>query len=269
MTQRTSHPDETQTVAPSLKALLNGLIDYAGIFPPASLSLNDSCKNFDTYADSKFSWMLHWLVLNAEQAKAAPAALNSVLSIVSDHDSERAAALETKSVIQAPKPVYCEVAPGNTASLDEIKAAGCFAKIRTGGVVPEAIPAPEVVARFILDCAQRKLAFKATAGLHHPIRANHPLTYAKDAPHAVMHGFINILMASAFAWNGETDIEPIIADLSPQNFKFDETHATWKTKSLTVAQVEDARKNFIHSIGSCSFDEPVHDLQALGLLPKV
>ncbi len=134
-------------------------------------------------------------------------------------------------------------------------------------VKPEAIPSPKDVAAFIVACAERRLPFKATAGLHHPIRAEYALTYEADAPRAVMHGFLNVLMASAFAWRGEKNIEAIIAETDASAFTFD-GGAKWRDLTLSADEIKDARQNFMHSIGSCSFDEPVHELQALGLLPK-
>lgn len=255
----------SNALAPSLKALLEGFLDYAGIFPPAKLPLDKAVENFHEYQSGDYSWMLHWLVLGAEQAKNLPASVESLVSLVADSDNGRAASVETKTILVAKKPVYCETLPGDIAQLDAIKKTGCFAKIRTGGLKPEAIPSPADVARFINDCAERKLAFKATAGLHHPIRAVYPLTYEADAPRAVMHGFLNVLLAACFAWHGERDIEPIIAETDISNFSFDD-QAAWRDKSLTTAQIQDARKNFVHSVGSCSFDEPVADLKALGLL---
>ena len=38
--------------------LLRDLIDYAGLFPPASLSILQSVANYDAYARSKWNWML-------------------------------------------------------------------------------------------------------------------------------------------------------------------------------------------------------------------
>jgi hypothetical protein len=73
------------------------------------------------------------------------------------------------------------------------------AKLRTGGVVPEAIPHPAEVARFIAACAGAGVSFKATAGLHHAVRGEHPLTYAPGSPRAVMHGFLNVFAAAALA----------------------------------------------------------------------
>src|SRR5438477_9579603 len=49
--------------APSLRALLNRLIDYAGMFPPCSLELGPSLKNQAEYVRSTDSWMLSTFVL--------------------------------------------------------------------------------------------------------------------------------------------------------------------------------------------------------------
>lgn len=257
---------KSQIVAPALKALLEHFIDYAGTFPPAGLPLSDAVVNFEKYSADDYSWMLRFIVVSSADLDRVPSALDGKLSIISDGDNQRAGAIESKSAVSSSAhPVYCEVAPRKASDLDVVKNAGCFAKIRTGGLKPEAIPSTADVARFIVDCAERKLPFKATAGLHHPIRAEYPLTYEPNSVRATMHGFLNVLVASVFAWHGERDIEPILAELSPSAFSFgDELH--WRDNSLTVDQVRDARKNFIHSIGSCSFEEPVQELKALGLL---
>lgn len=42
----------------SLRALLSGVIDYAGLFPPASLSLDESIRNYARYLDDPGRWML-------------------------------------------------------------------------------------------------------------------------------------------------------------------------------------------------------------------
>lgn len=254
-----------KTVAPALKALLEDLIDYAGLFPPASVPLDEALELYRTYQNGDNTWMLRWFVISGKDVERVPTEFDGALSILSGSDDARAAAIESTVVIDAKHPVYCEVAPGNLELLDAVKKAGNFAKIRMGGVKPEAIPAPSDVAAFINACAERKLAFKATAGLHHPIRAEYALTYESDAPRAVMHGFLNVLVASAFAWKGEHDIEAILSETDAKKFSFDEK-LHWRGKTLTVDEIRDARKNFFHAIGSCSFDEPVHELKALELL---
>jgi hypothetical protein len=255
----------SKTVAPSLQALLERLIDYAGIYPPASVTLDTAVENYGSYRNSSYSWMLRWLVVGAAEVPSLPKSLDGSLSVLAEADDSRAASIEAKNIVHAAHPVYCEVAVGNLEQLDAVKQSGCFAKIRTGGVKPEAIPSPAQVAAFITACAERKLPFKATAGLHHPIRAEQALTYEPDAPRAIMHGFLNVAMASAFAWHGERDIESILAEMEASAFRFDD-RAHWRNKSLDAGQIRQARLEFMHSIGSCSFDEPVQELQQFGFL---
>ncbi|MBX9685402.1 MAG: hypothetical protein K2X27_01795 [Candidatus Obscuribacterales bacterium] len=254
-----------RTIAPALKALLRGFIDYAGIFPPAKLPLDSALKNFERYAADDYSWMLHLLVISQSDLQAVPPKFDQSLSVIASNDDPRAAAIESTALVESTKPVYCEVSPANLDQLDELKKKACFAKVRTGGIKAELIPSPAALASFISACAARRLAFKATAGLHHPIRAEYALTYEPDSAKAVMHGFLNVLMASAFAFHGERDIEPIISETDAAAFRFDD-RACWRNLSLSEAQIVDARKNFIHSVGSCSFEEPVADLKKLGLL---
>jgi hypothetical protein len=189
-----------------------------------------------------------------------PRELDGSLAVLGDADEPRAAVIEAKRIITAERPVYCEVP---LAELDTVRRAGRFAKLRTGGVTPEAIPSVAEVAAFILACADRRLPFKATAGLHHPVRACHPLTYEGGAPQAALHGFLNVFLAAAFAWHGERRIEPILAEEDSAAFRFG-TWARWRDWSLEVPQIHDARRQFAHAFGSCSFEEPLADLRHLG-----
>lgn len=249
-------------VAPSLRALLERLIDYAGTFPPATLTRDAAIANYLHYRAGEYAWMLGRLVVSAADMPKVPRELDGALSVLSDTDEPRAGAIETKRIFAPARPTYCEVP---LRELDAVERAGCYAKIRTGGVKPEAIPSVQEVAAFIRACAERRLPFKATAGLHHPVRAIHPLTYEPNAPQATIHGFLNVFMAAALAWHGERDLEPVLAETDPSAFTFAE-QARWRSRSLDAAQVREARTKFAHSFGSCSFEEPIRDLEALGLL---
>ena len=114
------------------------------------------------------------------------AEFDGLLSVVSNCDFSRAATIESKVACATSRPTYCEVAFEN---LDDVIRVGAYAKIRTGGPTPDAIPPVEDVARFITTCALKRLPFKATAGLHHPIRSIQPLSYETGAPYALTHGF--------------------------------------------------------------------------------
>lgn len=143
------------------------------------------------------------------------------------------------------------------------------AKIRTGGVEPSAIPLTREVLGFILACAAAGVPFKATAGLHHPLRAAYPLTYAADAPVGLMHGFLNVFIAAAAIRSNLID-EPDAADLLDEpdaaSLIFTDAGVEWRGLRLENEHLALAREEFALSFGSCSFEEPVADLIRLNIL---
>ena len=42
----------------SLRALLTGVVDYAGLFPPARLPLDEAIRNYARYRQGSDAWML-------------------------------------------------------------------------------------------------------------------------------------------------------------------------------------------------------------------
>ena len=60
--------------SPALRSLLSGLIDYAGLFPPAGLGMAEAVRNYDTYVRGEHAWMLGRFVLSAGQIGEAMAA---------------------------------------------------------------------------------------------------------------------------------------------------------------------------------------------------
>jgi hypothetical protein len=248
----------------SLRALLRNLIDYAGLYPPAALSLPVALTNYEQYLASPENWILNRLVLPATKIDDVEIAADWRITLLVDSEpGSLPRQVETLEIRQAGKlslPTYCE------APLDQIT--GAFAKVRTGGFTPDAVPTPGEIADFLCKAAARRVPFKATAGLHHPIRADHPLTYAADSPHAIMHGFINVFVAAAFAWHGidRASVIGVLHECDPETFEFFDDWLTWRGRSLGTAEIAAARRDFAHSFGSCSFEEPVGDLKALGWL---
>ncbi len=206
--------------------------------------------------------MLGRFVISAAQLDQLSGDINCCFAVLSEADHPRADAIESKTIISIAKPTYCEVP---LEQLDAVKKAGAFAKLRTGGITPDAIPTVDSVASYILGCAERRLPFKATAGLHHPIRSNRELTYKADALVATMHGFMNVFLAAAFAGHGRASIHDVLAEMDPAAFRFD-ADAHWRDWSLSGDQIAAARRDFAHSFGSCSFEEPIEDLERLGWL---
>jgi hypothetical protein len=152
--------------------------------------------------------------------------------------------------------------------LQTVARKGARAKARTGGVRPEAIPSTSDLAAFIVNCASTEVAFKATAGLHHPIRSVQSLTYEPNSITGEMHGFLNVLVASAFAMSGMSSaaISELLAEKQTSSFLFTDSEAQWKGKSVPAPMLRETRERLFVSFGSCSFEEPVADLLSLGWL---
>ncbi|MFL5593646.1 MAG: hypothetical protein ACJ785_03420 [Gemmatimonadaceae bacterium] len=149
-----------------------------------------------------------------------------------------------------------------TPLVKSISIAGGRAKVRTGGVTPEAFPPARALIDFIGACRRETVAFKATAGLHHPVRREYPLTYEPNSPRWRMYGFLNVFLAASLLYAGETE-QTALAALEEDDataFSFERDTITWRDKRLSAAQVDASRRNFAISFGSCSFREPITEL---------
>jgi hypothetical protein len=135
------------------------------------------------------------------------------------------------------------------------------AKLRCGGATAAAFPTAEQVVTFITACVARNLPFKATAGLHHPVRHHDPEL------DVMRHGFLNLLAAATFALDGRPDSEliDVVEETDPDAFTIGIAGLTWRDQSVRIGDLARARREF-PSYGSCSFTEPVDDLVAMGLI---
>jgi hypothetical protein len=119
-------------------------------------------------------------------------------------------------------------------------------KVRCGG---QRIPSVEELAAFVRRCREDGLLFKATAGLHHAYRME-----------AGEHGFLNLLAAVVFGDEEEALRAP------RGSFALDEHSFRWAGREADAAACARTRETLFHSIGSCSFFEPVGELEELGIL---
>ena len=166
--------------------------------------------------------------------------------------------------------VFVEVPlePDPSPLVREIASAGGRAKVRTGGITSDAFPSPHRLLRFLVACRDAGARFKATAGLHHPVRAEHRLTYEPDAPRGTMFGFLNVLLAAGFLHEGvpERDVLHLLEERTPDRIRFDDERAWWREYSLPVDRISRMRFEFATSFGSCSCREPIDELRQLALL---
>ena len=295
-------------VPPALGALLRGVVDYAGLFPPAKLSLKNAVSNFVRYASGPHSWMLGKFVVPAAQlgelgsllqgnpeAHGRTYSLSVLLGANPVADAETVlehlrgagqggfsidaveflpnadvVVTQLASVFPQDLDVFCEIPFAENVSkwLDVIRRTSWSAKMRTGGTTQESFPPSSAIASFLAQCNDQGVAFKATAGLHHPVRSQQPLTYERNSVCGVMHGFLNVFLGAALLQSGiaEDQLTQILDDTHPASFQFSGEFAHWRKLFLSESDIAAARERFAISFGSCSFEEPIQDLQKLGLL---
>jgi hypothetical protein len=245
-----------EPVGDARAALLSRLIDHAPLFPPASLGLPEAVEEDRRARAHRASFMLARFVCPASRLGELPDVGRGV-SVVLDGPlaaDARVEAVETPladladAAKLAPE-VYAEVSLDDAVEdrLDAIAAHGARAKARCGGA---STPSEEDLSRFVRGCRERGLVFKATAGLHHAVR--------RDGE----HGFLNLLAAVVFG-----DEEDALAEADPEAFALDATGFSWRGHRARAEEIAQARRERLHSIGSCSFFEPVEELEALGVLP--
>lgn len=152
--------------------------------------------------------------------------------------------------------------------IETIGRAGGRAKVRTGGTTQPMFPPAEDLLHFISACVGRHVPFKATAGLHHPLRSQYRLTYQPDSERSTMYGFLNVFLSTAFLAAGMNVDEAmqVLIEESPEAFQFDESGIDWRGRRLTGESLANAREQLAISFGSCSFEEPIDELKAMKLL---
>jgi len=335
MDEQTDAP--TSLVPPSLQTLLGDVLDYAGLFPPADLSLPQAIQNYADYREASEAWMLSRFVLPVRRLPDLTPfqrlfsgedpyrfsvlgtgggdpdtfldAFARDLDVIDTFDEEYGGRAQVDAM-EVPLPAslvgskqpdlesffdavdqrlvhtgtakldfFFEV-PMRSDAVDRLPAL-CAAvaeynsqqalparsemglKMRCGGAEPSDVPSIEHAAHLITACRNASIPFKATAGLHHPIR------HYDDGLDTEMHGFLNIFGASVFAAEHQLDIDTvqtILAEESANNFRFEKDSFSWRDLSVPLDGIQHARETLALSFGSCSFEEPVDHLRDLELL---
>ena len=312
---RATGATESQTAA---RALLAGLIDYAGLFPPAALGMAESVRTYADYLSSPSAWMLGRFVVAASRLDefamhgsrywtvpapwrvsvvgtigdlAAVASFNNTHSGLAMVDSFEAKASTVAEIQDLAGRCAAWRGRAESVSVDEeasstlrlyvefplsadlesllptVKAVGATAKVRTGGLTTDAFPTSRALARFLLLCTRHDVAFKATAGLHHALRGEYPLTYERGSARATMFGFMTVFLAALLAREGAdaATLEALLEERDGTSIVADADGISWRGHRLTIDAVRGGRVRSAVSFGSCSFREPVEELGALGV----
>lgn len=279
--------------------LLEGVIDYAGLYPPAKLPLNEAVAEFLSIQEGEGAWLTSRFVCPAaerDEAARAFAGEEVFLTLVGSGDfaadaealtaadhavatgyearlpaggTELAAAIvglrKLMKRVGDEVEVYAELRWGDglVDAMHEVTSVdGIGFKARTGGVTADAFPSTEDLAQFIVEVAALEAPFKFTAGLHEPIR------YRDTNLDVMRHGFVNVLVASALALSHDlssAEVREILEATDASEFQVSEDAIRFKSHSLSKEELEDFRDVF-GGFGSCSISEPLDGLRRIGWL---
>jgi hypothetical protein len=295
---------------------LRGLVDYAGLFPPAQLDLPQATDEYRIARTGSHAWMLGRFIVPLAVLAANAELLRDVpLSVIVEGGSDRSSWAERIAaavagvarlhmqgarveLLEVPLPrAFAENEAATEAlrslrqmlqsnkvadltthvelprdagwtrllerTLPELARLGLHAKVRCGGVTAAAFPSVDELATFLASTCAAGVAFKATAGLHHPIRH-------RDASTGfMMHGFLNLLAGAALAPIVDAaTLRAVIGEEDAVAFSLSSSGLRWRDHHVDEETLIRTRRDRFVSYGSCSFDEPVDDLITMGVLAR-
>jgi hypothetical protein len=238
-------------------ALFGGLIDHAPTFPPEQLPLDRGLVEHRRVREGEAGWIVNRFVCPASKLAELgdePLRLSVVLDTgeLPDADARieavEATGIDPEVLFDSAPEIYFELPLRDDVSFRilQLGELGLRAKVRCGGSV---IPTVPRLAELIQACRRLEVPFKATAGLHQPLR------------HDDEHGFLNLLAAAVFG-----DEEDALAEEDPGAFAVSADTFRWRDREAGPDEIALIRRQLFVSFGSCSAQEPIDGLVALGLL---
>ena len=238
-------------------ALFGGLIDHAPTFPPEELPLDAGLAEHRRVRKTEHGWIVNRFVCPASKLGELgdePLRLSVVLDTRQLPPADKrieaveAAGIDPEVLFDAAPEIYCELPLRDDVSFRILRLGelGLRAKVRCGGAV---IPSVPRLAELVQACRRLEVPFKATAGLHQPLR------------HDDEHGFVNLLAAAVFG-----DEEDALDEEDPDAFAVSGEAFRWRDREASAGEIARVRRGLFVSFGSCSAQEPIDGLVALGLL---
>ncbi len=254
---------------------LDRLLDDASQFPPGNLPLEPAWEAHRRWRESDRAAVVGRFLVPSKRAEALShlidrdgvAGIELGVVVAGDEFAGLAALAATTSSVELRGSVgdvarwrerfpeatmFVEGAPVEAVAELRQRDSRVGAKLRCGGLEPAAFPSIEVVAAFIENCVRLDVPFKATAGLHQPLRHWDPEIGVSH------HGFLNIWAATALAARGASSGQlAVTLEIGDGD--------SWRELGIPAGELERARRWFT-AFGTCSIDEPLDGLAAIGLL---
>jgi len=282
-----------------LRTLLADAIDYAGLFPPASHAMSAAVREYREIHESEEAWALGRFVVPAARlhdfrdAKGGSWQLAAIAGneLAKDLDSiARFNALSDGAAVDTvefraitPEALRDAIAlvPSGLHRFAEwplgadpapfvalVQGTGVYAKFRTGGIVEDAFPEANMLLRHLTAVIAAGVPFKCTAGLHHPVRGQYRLTYEPGSAQGRMYGFLNVMLAASALQRGLglDSARALLLEEEGQSLHIGGDAIEWKGVTFSTEDLARLRTGGFQSFGSCSFREPLDELQNLSRL---
>lgn len=289
-------------VIATLKTLLQGAIDYAGLFPPAALPMDEACAEYRSLVLGEHSWLVNrfvcpvaWLsdLLNYLPPSGSDPWPISVLGTSLEGYRQDLNAIERfeeaagdRAVVEGyeVKVLPDQVHFGALKSLANVGFDEVFLEVPFGSTQLERIH--DIATVEGLGVKARTGGLQASAfpsssdlasfiyesiALDLPLKMtaglHHPLPIHDEATEGDMHGFLNVLCATVLAKELDLtrpEIEQILNFASPKDFMFTPENLTVGGWTCDLSAITSGRETFLNW-GSCSVTEPLEDLARLGL----
>lgn len=270
--------------------MIDSLFDDAAIFPPGNAAMDEAVRSHLEYQRSWYAHSVGPLICSSDRLAelgqvlghdvggslditvtvpggppALPAALTNAQACRSTrligveiplNGAAPARVGELSGGLDQPVDVYVEVPLSELTSALAIAIGRCGLriKLRTGGTQASAFPSEGLLAAALATIVAGGVAFKCTAGLHNAVRHRDPETGFEH------HGFLNIALAvrELRRQAPHEEVQAVLADS-------DVDRIAAAIRELTESELAGVRSLF-RSFGTCSVEEPLSDLLAMGLV---
>lgn len=279
------------------RSLFDHLIDYAGLFPPAALSMRDAARNYARYLASADAWMLGRFVVPAVRLDELSQELDLVRAADGPHPTarwsistligaevikdveiaRRCAAVEPERFVFDSFEVKAN-APDDVASAvssirREFPQALVFVEVTPGASLEDLVRAVKdanafakvrtggVIASAIPSRVDVADFLTACARLDVPFKATAGLHHARCGSYPLTYE----ADASRAPMHGFLNVWAAAASARADGTRDEAMRAL---EAAEPAAPEGSIRSFALSFGSCSFTEPVQDLRDLGLIGR-
>ncbi|MDP6541824.1 MAG: hypothetical protein QGF07_03470 [Phycisphaerales bacterium] len=289
-------PEFQTAVTTKSEIMLEGFVDYAGLYPPANLDMQAVVDNWACYLQSDDSWMLARLIIPAsrldEFLECAKESLPSdkeemwqlsVLLPAANDENFSTLVQKTVNFNTSDVGAVANVVEFKASSTSEIEYAldilhddlfpyielpidedprGLIAAL-SGAIAGAKVRTGGVTKELYPTSSDLARFIHSCAVVGQPFKAtagmHHPCRAKNESNGVIEFGFLSVLQATIAASVDCANIEEVEQVLTLETVDF---------SSYSESQLEQVRAELFNSLGACSFDDPRVDLRNMELLKE-